>query len=336
MKLFLIYMKNKTSTIIQLLSLCIVFFIVFWLYSVPLEPIVFGIELYGVCYILYLIYDFYIFTQKYRILEAQLKIEDIQGLSLPKVSNELEQLYCRLLEHLLLQKHKLYDKDKEFDKNLKDYYACWAHQIKTPISAVKLIIQSMQDCENADDIQKISAINREMFKIEFYADAVMNYLRLEDISSDYEFKNCEVEGVVKKAVKKFAPQFIGRHISLHIKDINAQVCTDPKWLGFIIEQLLSNAIKYNNDGGSVTIYVNDSKLFIEDTGIGINIEDIPRIMERGFTGYNGRMDKNSSGIGLYLCKKAADKLGFTISFDASYKGGARVIVDMTQTCVQHE
>ena len=115
MKLFLMYMKNKASTIIQLLSLCIVFFIVFWLYNVPLEPIVFGIELYGVCYILYLIYDFYIFVQKYRILEAQLKIEDIQGLSLPKVSNELEQLYCRLLEHLLLQKHKLYDKDKEFD-----------------------------------------------------------------------------------------------------------------------------------------------------------------------------------------------------------------------------
>ncbi len=336
MRLFFIYMKNKMSSILQILGLCIVFFLVFWLYNVPLEPVVFGLELYGVCYILYLIYDFFIFSEKYRILEAQLKIEDIQSLGLPNASNSLEQLYCRLLEKLLLQKHKLYDKDKEADRNLKDYYACWAHQIKTPISAVKLILQSMQDCENVSELEKISAINREMFKIEFYADAVMNYLRLEDISSDYEFKNCEVEAVVKKSVKKFAPQFIGRHISLHIKDINAQVCTDAKWLGFIIEQLISNAIKYNNDGGSVTIYVRDSRLFIEDTGIGINPEDMPRIMERGFTGYNGRMDKKSSGIGLYLCKKASDKLGFDISFDAEYRGGTRVMIDMTQTCVQHE
>ena len=120
---------------------------------------------------------------------------------------------------------------------------------------------------------------------------------------------------MKKVVKKFAPQFIGRHISLHIEQIEDSVCTDSKWLGFIIEQLISNAVKYSKDGGSVRIYTlhgngdikknskDDSlQLVIEDTGIGINEEDIPRIMERGFTGYNGRLDRKSSGIGLYLCR----------------------------------
>ncbi len=188
-----------------------------------------------------------------------------------------------------------------------------------------------------------------MFRIEFYTDAVMDYLRLEDISSDYEFKLCRLDTAVKKAVKKFAPQFIGRHISLHIEQIEDSVCTDSKWLGFIIEQLISNAVKYSKDGGSVRIYTlhgsdgikknskDDSlQLVIEDTGIGISEEDIPRIMERGFTGYNGRLDKKSSGIGLYLCRKAADRLGFVITYDASYKNGTRVLLDMTQRYTKHE
>ncbi len=195
----------------------------------------------------------------------------------------------------------------------------------------------------------LNELSHEMFRIEFYTDAVMDYLRLEDISSDYEFKLCRLDVAVKKVVKKFAPQFIGRHISLHIEQIEDSVCTDSKWLGFIIEQLISNAVKYSKDGGSVRIYTlhgngdikknskDDSlQLVIEDTGIGINEEDIPRIMERGFTGYNGRLDRKSSGIGLYLCRKAADRLGFVITFDASYKNGTRVVIDMTQRYTKHE
>ena len=325
------------------------------------------------------------FADKIRTLERNIKTDDIQNIALPDKKNDVEALYADIIMKLHEQKRKQYDAGVEASRNLKDYYACWAHQIKTPIAAAKLIIQSLGDVvrnlennswansyneccdkhyddfknnesnENNDDNdlekldRKLNELSHEMFRIEFYTDAVMDYLRLEDISSDYEFRQCRLDVAVKKAVKKFAPQFIGRHISLHIEQIEDLVCTDSKWLGFIIEQLISNAVKYSKDGGSVRIYTlhgsdgikknskEDSlQLVIEDTGIGISEEDIPRIMERGFTGYNGRLDKKSSGIGLYLCRKAADRLGFVITFDASYKNGTRVVIDMTQRYTKHE
>ena len=387
MRLLFLYLKNKKSNIIQVVLVYVVLLLVIWLYNLPYyEAFSFGIELYGALYIVYLIYDYSVFADKIRTLERNIKTDDIQNIALPDKKNDVEALYADIIIKLHEQKRKQYDACVEASRNLKDYYACWAHQIKTPIAAAKLIVQSLgdvvRDIENnssgsydnesgndsvdcsdnySDNVEnyvendlkkldrKLYELNHEMFRIEFYTDAVMDYLRLEDISSDYEFKLCRLDVAVKKAVKKFAPQFIGRHISLHIEQIEDSVCTDFKWLGFIIEQLISNAVKYSKDGGSVRIYTlhgsdgikknskEDSlQLVIEDTGIGISEEDIPRIMERGFTGYNGRLDKKSSGIGLYLCRKAADRLGFVITFDASYKNGTRVVIDMTQRYTKHE
>lgn len=386
MRLLFLYLKNKKSNIIQVVLAYVVLLLVIWLYNLPYyEALSFGIELYGALYIVYLIYDYSVFADKIRTLERNIKTDDIQNIALPDKKNDVEALYADIIIKLHEQKRKQYDAGVEASRNLKDYYACWAHQIKTPIVAAKLIIQSLDDVvrnlENTswgnfcnecydkryDDLKnnqsnekngdndleklnrKLNELSHEMFRIEFYTDAVMDYLRLEDISSDYEFKLCRLDTAVKKAVKKFAPQFIGRHISLHIEQIEDSVCTDSKWLGFIIEQLISNAVKYSKDGGSVRIYTlhgsdgikknskDDSlQLVIEDTGIGISEEDIPRIMERGFTGYNGRLDKKSSGIGLYLCRKAADRLGFVITYDASYKNGTRVLLDMTQRYTKHE
>lgn len=386
MRLLFLYLKNKKSNIIQVVLVYIVLLLVIWLYNLPYyEALSFGIELYGALYIVYLIYDYSVFADKIRTLERNIKTDDIQNIALPDKKNDVEALYADIIIKLHEQKRKQYDAGVEASRNLKDYYACWAHQIKTPIAAAKLIIQSLDDVvrnlennslgnsynesydEHYDDFKnnesneknddndlekldrKLNELSYEMFRIEFYTDAVMDYLRLEDISSDYEFKLCRLDVAVKKVVKKFAPQFIGRHISLHIEQIEDSVCTDSKWLGFIIEQLISNAVKYSKDGGSVRIYTlhgngdikknskDDSlQLVIEDTGIGINEEDIPRIMERGFTGYNGRLDRKSSGIGLYLCRKAADRLGFVITFDASYKNGTRVVIDMTQRYTKHE
>jgi len=386
MRLLFLYLKNKKSNIIQVVLAYVVFLLVIWLYNLPYyEALSFGIELYGALYIVYLIYDYSVFADKIRTLERNIKTDDIQNIALPDKKNDVEALYADIIIKLHEQKRKQYDAGVEASRNLKDYYACWAHQIKTPIAAAKLIIQSLDDvvrnlentswgdsCNDCydkcyDDLKnnqeneknddndlekldrKLNELSHEMFRIEFYTDADMDYLRLEDISSDYEFKMCRLDVAVKKVVKKFAPQFIGRHISLHIEQIEDSVCTDSKWLGFIIEQLISNAVKYSKDGGSVRIYTlhgngnikknskDDSlQLVIEDTGIGINEEDIPRIMERGFTGYNGRLDRKSSGIGLYLCRKAADRLGFVITFDASYKNGTRVVIDMTQRYTKHE
>jgi hypothetical protein len=122
----------------------------------------------------------------------------------------------------------------------------------------------------------------------------------------------ELDDIIRQAVRKFAPQFVHGRIRLVYEPVSVRVLTDEKWLLFLIEQLLSNAIKYTPKG-TVTITVSPGKvLTVSDTGIGIAPEDLPRIFEKGFTGYNGRADKKATGLGLYLCKQTADKLGIRL------------------------
>ena len=253
-------------------------------------------------------------------------------------SDAIEDDYQQLLTKVLTQKYQANELREKSMADLRDYYAIWAHQIKTPISAIDVLLQA----ENEPDKIDLKELKRQLFNIDFYVDAVMNYLRLEDMSSDYVFEDCQVEKIVRKAVKKFAAQFIGKKISIELNNLDTNVKTDEKWLGFIIEQLISNAVKYTRNGGKISIYMKetfnsaDRILVIEDNGIGITKEDIPRIFERGYTGYNGRMSKKSSGIGLYLCRKAADKLGISIAIESKLDKGTKVLLDMTQKYISHE
>lgn len=253
--------------------------------------------------------------------------------------NTIESDYRRLVEKLINEKSELIEDMQKSRTDLMDYYAVWAHQIKTPIAAMDLLLWTMN--ENPLEVS-VMELKSELFKIDFYADAVMNYLRLEDMSSDFCFEKVSVEETVKKAVKRFAGQFINKHISISLKDLEKYVQTDKKWLGFIIEQLISNAVKYTDRGGRVKVYVKEASglaetiLVIEDNGIGISSEDLPRIMERGYTGYNGRGTDKSSGIGLYLCKKAADKLGIEIKVESGLHTGTKVYLVISQYHTRHE
>ena len=127
-------------------------------------------------------------------------------------------------------------------------------------------------------------------------------------------------------MKIYAKQFIRRRIRLDYKETGLTVLTDEKWLSFAIEQLLANALKYTREGGEIRIYAEGAALCIEDTGIGIAAEDLPRVFEKGYTGCNGRTDKKSTGIGLYLCRKILDKLGHGISIESEIGAGTKVKV----------
>lgn len=118
--------------------------------------------------------------------------------------------------------------------------------------------------------------------------------------------------MVRQAVRKYAKVFISKKIQMDFKPTNVYTVTDEKWFVFVLEQLLSNSLKYTKEG-KVSIFMEEKALVIEDTGIGIPAEDLPRIFEKGFTGYNGREDKKSTGIGLYLCKNIMDKLQWNIT-----------------------
>lgn len=212
-------------------------------------------------------------------------------------------------------------------REMVDYYTAWVHQIKTPIAAMRLLLQ--------EEETRTGELEQELFKIEQYADMALQYQRLESLSSDLQLESCSLDGILRQALKKMATPFIRRRISLEFDGTGATVLTDEKWLTFVVEQLLSNALKYTPPGGRITLYLEaDKTLVVEDNGIGIRAEDIPRIFERGFTGFNGRMDKKSTGIGLYLCRRILSRLSHTIAIESRPGEGTRVRVGLASQAIE--
>ena len=196
-----------------------------------------------------------------------------------------------------------------------DYYSAWVHQIKTPISSMKMILQQ-------EDTEENHLLSAELFRIEQYTEMALQYLRLDSKTNDFVFQQYDLDSIIRQAIRKYAPQFILRKIRLIYEPVSMTILTDEKWMLFLLEQLLSNAIKYTPHG-SVTISVTPEKVLqVADTGIGIAPEDLPRIFEKGFTGYNGRADKKSTGLGLYLCQQAAKKISVSLSVTSEVGKGS--------------
>lgn len=239
---------------------------------------------------------------------------------LPKAHDLIEAVYQEIMLgiHEEMQSVKAQMRRQAADAN--DYYTLWAHQIKTPIAAMHLLLQSK--AYNGSSL----ALEQELFKIEQYAEMALQYLRLESISSDLDLRSYHLYDIVAQALKKYAIRFIGKKISLEFEPFEETVITDEKWLQFVIEQILSNSIKYTPEGKISIRMENPQTLVISDTGIGIHTEDLPRIFDRGFTGYNGRMDKKSTGIGLYLCKKVTKKLSHDIKVTSKIGEGTSVYI----------
>jgi signal transduction histidine kinase len=206
-----------------------------------------------------------------------------------------------------------------------DFFALWTHQIKTPIAALKLLFQ--------DEEPSIGDCKRELFKIENYVSMALNYLRFEDMSGEMVLEKCQLEPLIKQVVKKFSTIFIYQHLTVTLEDLDREILTDEKWFSFVLEQVLSNALKYTKEGG-IKIFARDvadeREIVIRDTGVGIKSEDLPRVFEKGYTGYNGRIDKKASGLGLYMCKGVCDKLGHKIRIESEAGRGTDVIITVTK------
>lgn len=203
-----------------------------------------------------------------------------------------------------------------------DYFTLWAHQIKTPIAAMRLLLQ--QELSEPEEYygQRREA-EAELFKIEQYVEMVLQYLRLNSSINDFVLKEYSLDSMVRQAVHKYAPMFIRKGLALQYEPFGGKAVTDEKWMVFVLEQILSNAIKYTSSG-KVSIYLENGCLVVEDTGIGILAEDLPRVFDKGYTGYNGRSDKKASGIGLYLVKEILGRLGHKIMLDSEPGKGTRV------------
>ena len=220
---------------------------------------------------------------------------------------------------------------------MRDYYSMWVHQIKTPISAMKLLLEVEREelgqliCDDEQSQYLLSdnmdSFEDELFRIEEYVSMALQYQRVSSTENDFVLEKVSVDGVIRDTIKKYAKIMIRRHIGINYSGTGQDVYTDGKWLAFMLEQILSNAIKYTPQG-VVTIETAEEKtgffITIKDTGIGIKAEDLPRVFEKGYTGYNGHADKKATGIGLYLCRQMADKLGHTIRMESEIGKGTKV------------
>lgn len=310
------YLKKNIKVYILFVVFIAIFFIMFYLYNLPLEALIYTGSF---CFLVSLIASFLDFVN-YRESYKKLKFLEKNILNeldaLPKSLDIRIDYYHKIIEKLYEDLEKLTQENRKKNTDMVDYYSMWVHQIKTPIVAMNFLL----DNEEVD--QKI--LQQELFKIERYVEMVLTYIRLDSISSDYVITKINLDEVVKDSVKKYATIFINKKIKLNYVSHETMVISDKKWLSFAFEQILGNSVKYTSAGGEITIETCENKLVIEDNGMGIKEEDLPRIFEKGFTGFNGRYEKKSSGLGLYLCKKTLDKLGHHIEISSKVGEGTRI------------
>lgn len=310
------YLKSKYKTILLDLILLTIFLICALLYNISTEFIIYTISLFIFTILIFFIIDYIQFYNKHKLLTKIYNSKMMINDELISSNDLIEKDYKNIIGEM--SKREI-EKQSEFDntkEEILEYFTLWVHQIKTPISALKLLL-------NTDNIDN-QELELELFKIDEYVNMALQYLRLDSNSvNDFIIQDYSLDEIVKQAIHKYAKVFIKKKIRIELKELNYKVVTDEKWLLFVIEQIISNSLKYTRSG-KISIYIENNMLIIEDTGIGISSQDIPRIFERGYTGYNGRNDKKATGIGLYLSKKILNKLGHEIKIESEIDEGTKV------------
>ena len=301
------------------------------------QDVVYAAVLDAILLLITVLVGFFRYSSKVKALSNALKRPVEEQAQLPEATDDVEMLYQRLLENQSIARSESESSAAIRQSQMRDYYSMWVHQIKTPISAMKLLLEVEREelgqliCDDEQSQYLLSdnmdSFEDELFRIEEYVSMALQYQRVSSTENDFVLEKVSVDGVIRDTIKKYAKIMIRRHIGINYSGTGQEVYTDGKWLAFMLEQILSNAIKYTPQG-VVTIETAEEKdrffITIKDTGIGIKAEDLPRVFEKGYTGYNGHADKKATGIGLYLCRQMADKLGHTIRMESEIGKGTKV------------
>lgn len=311
------YLKYHRKSIGLFFGFSLIFAIIFALYHLPVAAVFYSLVICLFVAVLVCGRDYLKFCRKHENLCHLMEEIRVTAEHLAEADNLIEVDYIQVVHSLYDEKQEMINVMNRKYTDLVEYYTIWVHQIKTPISAMRLQLQE-------EDSDRSRELLEELQRIEQYVEMVLTYLRLDAHSTDYVLKNYDLDDIIKQAVRKYASQFIRKKISLEYEALNCSVLTDEKWLLFVIEQVLSNALKYTRSG-KVSITLEAPKtLCIQDTGIGVAPEDMPRIFEKGYTGYNGRSDKKASGIGLYLCRRICENLGHRITASSQVDEGTLI------------
>ncbi|MDT2662522.1 sensor histidine kinase [Enterococcus hulanensis] len=294
-------------------------FLTFYLYEFSFAPFFDGWLFTAFVLVVYSLVSFYRSFRKQKQLEL-LATKDLQLSNLvflPKAATLSEQTYQKVLRLVLENKNQEQEELQQKQRAMLDDFGLWLHQIKTPVAALDLLIQSGQ--------LDPRTMKNEVFKINEYLQMILNYMRQNLDQADLVFQQLSIEKIIKSVVKKYATFFSQKDLSLQLGNLEGSVYSDQKWLIFILEQVIFNAIKYTEDG-TISISFSDNQLTIQDTGIGIRSEDLPRVFEKGYTGMNGREQQRASGLGLYLSQEAAEKLGCRLYIESQIKKGTTVTI----------
>ena len=315
------YVKENRKALIALAVYTAVFALVFWLYRLPLGAAGYAALVCLFVLVLWFAVDYRRFAARLRLLQRLEQEITLSTEQLPEPDGMLEAQYQALVRALDADRRAQMTRSQRSYQDLVEYYTVWAHQIKTPIAAMRLTLQG-------EDTPAARRLMTELGRVEQYVDMALTYLRLEEGGSDYVIRTCAVDDVVRAAVRRFAGEFIDRRIALDYTPVEWETVTDGKWLTFVVEQLLSNALKYTGQDGTIRIYREGDDLCIRDSGMGIAPEDLPRVFQMGYTGQNGRLDRRSSGIGLYLCRRICGNLRHGIRMESVPGKGTTVYLTL--------
>lgn len=322
MKLFFAYLKEHARLIIALALAVAVFAASFALYDLPLSAVTYPAALCLVLTLVFVMVDFVRAKRRHAEFMSLTEITAAEEKMLPPAQSIDDADYRRIIALLADSREEISRSSLHRWSDTVDYYTVWVHQIKTPIASMRLTLQGSDSPESR-------RLSSDLGRIEQYVEMAMAYLRLDSESSDYVIREFELDPLIRRSVKKFAGDFISKRLSLELTPTETRVISDEKWLAFVIEQILSNSLKYTREG-SVRIYMSEPKtLCVRDTGIGIAPEDLPRVFEKGYTGRNGRDDLRASGLGLYLCRRVCNNLGHGISAVSVPDRGTEIRIDLS-------
>lgn len=321
------YIKDKTVHFLMyiLLTLSILFFLIMFKVALPLIisiMIVMLIFLLGVtAYDYYRKISFYNdffdsldkLDKKYLITELVKRPEFLEG---KIIHDSLHEIDKSMHEEIEIYKNSIND--------FKEYIEMWIHEVKLPIASTTLILHN-----NRADANK--KIKEQINRIENYVEEVLYFVRSEKAEKDYLIKHCNLEEIVNNVIKRNKDNLLLKHISIEINNMDKIILSDSKWIEFIINQIVSNSIKYSKEEEAKIIFTgknieDEVVLEIEDRGIGISEKDLPKVFDKSFTGENGRKIRNSTGMGLYLVNKLCSKLGHRVNIESEINKFTRVSI----------
>lgn len=326
LKSFLLSVRHQLFLFV---TMAVIFGVVYILGRQPLTLFFYSLELSAFLLLIYLCIHYFRYAKRYKLIS---KLELLNRSSLEELqqnTDSADQFYVKKIAALLEQLRESENLHDERQTDQLDYFTLWLHQIKTPISAISLLTQSSR-------AKEAKQISQELVRLEDYTHMALNYIKLEKPEADMDLSIVDLDDVIKKAIKRYSILFIYKGIKLDYKPLCTKVLSDGKWLQNLLEQILSNSLKYTAEG-TISIYmdsVNAETMIIKDTGIGIGSEDLPKIFNKGYSGMNGRLHEKSTGLGLFLSKKICERLGHRLSIDSQPGKGTCVAIDMARADLQ--